>query len=289
LKEVQRQTEFGHGLTTVWDSHKQFPENCQIACIKAGHFYSYCQERGVELSGIAFEKRPRDWAKVSPQDQIRFVSLADLFRRMPELQPFIDECLGCSPLSFHVGHAQDNWNVLGERRKAHTQKTGEFVFVPPPEGPTTITLVAVYPSGEGLTAEYLNTLGLPIANIRSHHDALDRDYFIGDVSHRSDKYWHQSIPLYKSGHSATSVIAPFWNGVIDPFLIHFMALYALSIVVRYLPSLWHEIEDGNLDHIRALIEHYLSIVDNVLPSMAIERITGRRLMVVHPGSLHAPA
>lgn len=68
-----------------------------------------------------------------------------------------------------------------------------------------------------------------------------------------------------------------------------MTLYALSIVVRYLPLLWHEIEDGGLDHIRALIEHYISVFDNVLPKLAIERITGRRLIAVMPGSLEGPA
>jgi hypothetical protein len=45
--------------------------------------------------------------------------------------------------------------------------------------------------------------------------------------------------------------------------------YALGIVVRYLPSLRHEIEDGKIDHIRALIGQYFSVVDNVLPSVAI--------------------
>ena len=55
-----------------------------------------------------------------------------------------------------------------------------------------------------------------------------------------------------------------------------MILYALSIVVRYLPSLWHDIEDGDLDNIRALIEHYLVIVDNVLPRLAVERIADEK-------------
>jgi hypothetical protein len=67
-----------------------------------------------------------------------------------------------------------------------------------------------------------------------------------------------------------------------------MKLYALSIIVRYLPLLWHEIEDGKLDHIRALIEHYVVIVDNVLPQLAVQRLTGRRLIAVQPGSLQGP-
>ena len=96
------------------------------------------------------------------------------------------------------------------------------------------------------------------------------------------------MPTYKSGYCGTSWIVPLWGTIQDPFIIHFVVLYALSIVVRYLPSLWHEIEYGDLDHIRALIEHYIVIVDGVLPQMAVERITGKRLQVVHPGSMQAP-
>ena len=103
-----------------------------------------------------------------------------------------------------------------------------------------------------------------------------------------DKFWHEAVELYKSGYSGTTYIVPFWGTVRDPFVIHFIILYALSIIVRYLPSLWHEIEDGDLDHVRALIEHYLNIVDNVLPLLAVERITGRRLLIASPGSLAAP-
>ncbi len=38
--------------------------------------------------------------------------------------------------------------------------------------------------------------------------------------------------------------------------MHDVTLYALSIVVRYLPSLWHEIEYGSLNHIGALMEFF---------------------------------
>jgi len=108
------------------------------------------------------------------------------------------------------------------------------------------------------------------------------------VVHPKNKYWHQCVDLYKSGYSGTSIVVPFW-GLRDPFIIHFIILYALSIVVRYLPSLWHDIEDGELNHMRALIEQYLAIVDNVLPRLAVEMITGKKLVVVHPGSLMAPS
>ena len=128
---------------------------------------------------------------------------------------------------------------------------------------------------------------LPIKNIRASSEG-DQHYFVGDLTHPKERLWSEYVDTYKSGYCGTSIIVPVWGKIADPFLIHFMTLYALSIVVRYLPLLWHEIEDGNLNHIRALIEQYLAIVDNVLPQMAIERITGRRLIAVQPGSLFGP-
>ena len=82
-------------------------------------------------------------------------------------------------------------------------------------------------------------------------------------------------------------MVPFW-GTTDVFLLHLLILYATSILVRYLPERWHDIEDGKLDHIRALLEHYMVIVDNVLPKIVIERLTGIKLLTSQPGSMNAP-
>jgi pimeloyl-ACP methyl ester carboxylesterase len=93
--------------------------------------------------------------------------------------------------------------------------------------------------------------------------------------------------------SARGALGRFWRHPqerrLRPFNDQIADIHARLLErVVYLPSLWHDIEDGSLDNIRALIEHYLAIVDNVLPRMAIERITGRRLLVVQPGSMQGP-
>jgi hypothetical protein len=81
-----------------------------------------------------------------------------------------------------------------------------------------------------LTAEYLNSFDLPIKNIRPAEDPISRrPCFIGELSHPSDKFWYQCLETYKSGYCGTSIIVPFWGNITDPFIIHFMTLYALSI------------------------------------------------------------
>ncbi|HEY4902222.1 MAG TPA: hypothetical protein VIH89_01995 [Candidatus Sulfotelmatobacter sp.] len=287
LNEVQRHTEQGHGLSTLSDPSAIFPDSYYLACLRSGHFYSYCRYKEINLGEYAFEKRPpRVLSKLNPEEQRRLVSLTDLFRRVPELSPVVEEYLGVHPLSLHVGiankylpeMAHQNW-----RRNPHPGRNP--AYVPPDQ----ITYIAVYPQGSKITEAYLNSLGLPIKNITAEHDGpTNSHYFVGKFTHPDDSYWWQHLDTYKSGYSGTSIIVPLWGEISDAFVIHFMVLYALSIVVRYLPSLWHNIENGDLNHIRALIEHYLAIVDSVLPRMSVERITGVHLRIDQPGSMGAP-
>jgi hypothetical protein len=289
LREIQSHTEGGHGLWTIANPNQDFPANYMVACRNRGHFYEYCRFKGIDVTSFASKARPDLWGDLSEDAKSRLASLTDLFRRIPELQLLIEETFGTQPLSFRVAHAHQNMFEQVERQRKHMMTTGQMAFDPPVTGPDVVTYVGIYPHGQKLTPEYLNSFGLPIKNIRPANDSTSKwPYFIGDLKHPKEKYWYQCLDTYKSGYCGTSIIVPLWGTITDAFLIHFMTLYALSIVVRYLPQLWHEIEDGNLDHIRALIEHYLVIVDNVLPQIAVQRITGRRLIAVQPGSLHGP-
>jgi len=271
LTEVQRHTEFGHGLSTLSRQDLPFPQSLQIAALKSGHFFEYCRYRNLDIGRYSFDRRPRGWEGLATEEREKLVSLADVFRRIPELQPLIEECLGLNPLSFHVGHASKNFG----RKSA--------------PAPTKITYAAIYPHSRSVTRAYLDTLGLPFRNIQEETDQTSGfRYFSGEVEHPSTDLWWNHFRSYKSGYCGTSFIVPLWGIIDDPFILHFLALYALSIVVRYLPSRWHEIEDGSLDDIRTLIEHYLAIVDGVLPRLSVQRITNARLRVVSSEGMNAP-
>jgi hypothetical protein len=286
LATVQRHTEHGHGLFTITgDGTSTFPDNYFIGCLNSGHFAAYCQSRGLAFGAYANDRRPRKWCDA---DKAKVVSLTDLLRRVPELQGVAKEYINHDPLSFHFGHAQRNMIEKSERRTAYIASHGRF----PDEAATAemvTTYAAIYPQGSEITAEELNGYGFPIKNIREEETiGLSKEkYFVGEVQHPGTELWWNYVPSYKSGYSGTSLIVPFW-GMIDPMVLHFSILYAFSIIVRYLPETWHEIEYGRLDHIRALIEHYLVIVDNVLPGIAVEQLTKTKLMVAQPGGLSAP-
>jgi hypothetical protein len=284
LKEVQKHTEQGHGLSTVSKLGDTFPFGYMVACRTSGHFDSYCKFKGIDIRDFTIDKNPRNWGKLTSADQVKLVSLADLFRRVPELRSMIPECLGVPPLSFHVIYAFRNH----QERSAARLNNPMSPIAPAPRSED-MTYLGIYPNADELTLEYLNSMSLPIKDLQIEEDKpAGSKYFVGSFRHPIGSHWWQHLQTYKSGYCGTSLIVPLWGTIQDPFIIHFVVLYALSIIVRYLPSLWHEIEYGELDHIRALIEHYIVIVDGVLPQMAVERITGKRLHVVQPGSMAAP-
>ena len=61
--------------------------------------------------------------------------------------------------------------------------------------------------------------------------------------------------------------------------------YGLSIVVRYRPSIWRRVQEGDLDQYRALIESFLSVVERVLPEQFLAAILGVPVYARQPGTL----
>jgi hypothetical protein len=293
LESIQKHTEQGHGLATVRSLESTFPNHYYISALQSGHFGAYCKSTGIDLTGIAFDSRPRSWSKMKEEDKRRLVTLTDLLRRIPELRNLLCECLEQPPLSFHIVHSTKNMERQASSHAAAFNPT--FRRDPATHQPsgvtsdaTTYLTFATGFGGEGITPDYLSGLGLPITNIVSETDVVTkRPEIIGEYAHPAAENWYQSLPLYHS-NVGTSLIVPIWGRVRDIVVVHFMTLYALSIVVRYLPSIWFEIENGSLDHIRALLEHYVTVADVVLPKCGVERIAGIGVSLVYPGSIHSP-
>lgn len=287
LATAQKHTEHGHGLYTLNSGGASVLGGYYIGCLKSGHFPAYLRSLGRNIAPHASDRRPR---KIEEVDLTKAISLEDLIRRVPEFQANTQEYIGKNPLSFHVGHATKNHVVRSQRMVEHGNRTGQVIFDPPVDGPTVTTYVAFYPHGSSVTADQLNGYGFEAKNIvpESGNEALrSEEHFVGEIVHPKGSLWWEYIETYKSGYCGTSVVVPFW-GMKDIFVLHLTILYAFSIIVRYLPETWHEIEHGKLNHVHALLEHYLVILDNVLPKLAVERLTNTRLVVANPGGLNAP-
>lgn len=283
LPLIQRHTEQGHGLFTIAADADGFPANYLVGCLKSGHFPAYCKTRKFLVNEFSFERRLRKLSNDAERGGL--LSLADLLRRVPELQSVAEEYFGTYPLSFHVGK-QFNSELERELDQLGTSMIGSLydakTLTP---ALNTTSSIAISPVGYELTAEQANALDLPIKHFEDKKDPLSGEVLpTGKLEHPANEHWYQRLALHKSGYCGSSIMVPFW-GVDDVFTLHFIILYAFSIVTRYLPNLWHEIEDGKLDHLRSLLEHYLVIVDNVLPKIALERMTGDAVYTVQSGSI----
>jgi hypothetical protein len=70
-------------------------------------------------------------------------------------------------------------------------------------------------------------------------------------------------------------------------VIGLVLLYALSIVVRYRPSLWRRIQEADWDQYKVLIHAALDAIDRVLPQEFLQSITGRHIHAAQPGSIYS--
>lgn len=281
LKAVQKHTESGHGLFTKTIDDATFPDNILIGCLKSGHFYSYAKNIGIDIKKYSSERRPRNDEELGLS---RTYTLTDLLRRIPELKIQIKEILGKDPLSFQIGHASRNMELRarGLLQQDLSRATPGF---------SGFTYAAIYPKGAEVTADELNAYNLGIMDIEKEVEGsrtkFDEEYFVGKVFHPEGELWWDHVLTHKSGYCGTHAIVPFW-GTQDPFVLHLTVFYALSIIVRYLPETWYEIEHGELDYMNSLLENYLAIFDSVLPKLAVERLTKTRLVVTSPDSMNSP-
>jgi hypothetical protein len=131
---------------------------------------------------------------------------------------------------------------------------------------------------------------MPLTEVQVETDAPSKtSYLIGSVTVPDGmNHWYEALNLYKSPMCPTSWSRPLLGSIRDPLLLHFCTLYVLSIIVRYRPKLWREITEGDLTAYSALLRSYLSIVDRIVPELALSRILDREVHCVQPGSYNAP-
>jgi hypothetical protein len=64
-----------------------------------------------------------------------------------------------------------------------------------------------------------------------------------------------------------------------------ITLYALSILVRYMPSAWRRVEGGDWDEHLSLVKNALGVFERLLPEHFLESIIGERIHASQPGGL----
>ena len=104
------------------------------------------------------------------------------------------------------------------------------------------------------------------------------------VHHKKDGKHFEEYKTHK-GLSASMILKPLFGITNDWEVYAVMILYALSIIVRYMPNLWARISHGDLDRYKAVFYQFSRVAERELTQVFLEKLTGKRVVIRHPQGL----
>lgn len=268
LDEIENSTKKGHGLYTL-DGVTSDLKDLVVGVKRSGFFSYWLTTLGTETAWMPADvtKAIEGLAKVPPDS---WSTLEGLFARIPEISDLFVEIFD-SPVmwlnpNYDMGANRNGLSFSSEFQPGRTY--GVFTDV---SGRQTKEDVASYPA--------------PLSEIQRVGSEGSERRFKAAVDHALGGSWWDVLDMHGSPFVRGAMIRPIFRDVKQYRTISFVLLYALSIVVRYRPSVWRRVQEGDLDHMRVLIEAFLSVVERVLPEQFLKSITGSRIYVAQPGSL----
>jgi YaaC-like Protein len=268
LEEVQNKTKQGHGLFTQEDETDPSIGRIAVGVISQGFFYEWLKVLGVSVDGVP-GKKPRKYSDLSGGANSYWNTLEQLFARVPEVSDFFLEIFESAP-GFVVPIFDVAANQLGLHNHKDRPKVSYLNFLD---------------RSARLTKEDIARLPAPLSQIievknesggRSFRAAVDFTGF--------DLHW-DVLPLHRSFYRQQSILIPIFSSLNQYRVINLSILYALSIIVRYRPSVWRQVQEGDQDHMRAMIEAFLEVTERVIPEQFLQSILGRKILFNQPQSI----
>lgn len=270
LQKVENMTRYGHGLYTYQGPGGGFAD-LRVGVLRSGFFPKWMTFLGHDTSGYPQQKpkSPDDLEAVPPG---MACSLRDLFASMPEIDDLFAEVFDGPPGWISVAYDQQ-----GNAQKLPSDSAARRV------GST----YGLFRDRSGkVPVERLESAGWPLAEIRQAEDHEGRGTaFRARVDHTGHDLWRTVLPTHSSPFgNSPALVFPTVGGAREYRTIAAVTLYALSIMVRYLPSAWRRIEGGDEDQYLALVQTALAVWERLLPQHFLESIAGETVRAVQPGS-----
>jgi hypothetical protein len=268
LDEIEGITRQGHGLYTVSPSTEDFGE-LTIGVLATGFFPRWMSFLGEDVSRYprAKAKTASDLEKQVPDT---FVTIRDLLSAIPEVGDLFLEVYASAPSWVTpVYSVEDNRSGSGANRSSQT-------------GSTYIRLID---RSKRVKQEAITAAGWPIAELSPiGSDSAEANSFRVRVDHADRKAWHEALRLHRSPFKdSPSLIIPVL-GISEHRVLTVIVLYALSILVRYMPSAWRRVEGGDWDEHLALITNVVGTFERLLPEQFLGSILQERIHAVQPGA-----
>lgn len=270
LESVEEMTKYGHGLFTVTPQNAGFGE-LMIGVIATGFFPQWLSFLGYDVLNFPTRKAKsiNDFEKINPT---MFCSLKELFASIQEIEQLFSlvfpDVTQNWIIPYYDTFQNNNSSLFGSAKKAESTYISFFD-----------------PSGK-ISIESLCNAGWPIAEVSDaeNNEGFGR-LFRARVDHVGHELWWGVMPVNSSPFNHDhSLIFPTIAGITEYRVIVTVILYALSILVRYMPSTWRKIENGDDDRYLALIKASLDVWERMLPEHFLESITNMRIHAKQPGS-----
>ena len=266
LAKIEDSTKLGHGLYTVDGSGSGLEDI--VVGVFSGFFPAWAASIGQPINAIP-QKKARRYNEVASYPEMSWISVEALFASIPEISDLFSDIFDSKPRWVTPGPdqmANAGMGLFGTRR------------------PATRSYVQLVDGTCRLTKEDIALFPGPISEIGEIASEGGGRRFRAAVDHPGKQFWFEVLKIHHSPLGRQALIQPIF-GIIDEYrAVCVVLLYALSIIVRYRPSIWRRVQEGDLDHMRVLIEAFLTVVERVLPEQFLERITGQRVLAKQPGS-----
>ncbi len=267
LAEIEKVTTQGHGLCTL-DGEQDGLERVVVSTVATGFFASWMKFLGIATDTFPRQK-PKAYADLAKQSPSSWLTVEALFARIPEVADLFLDIFSSKPAWLTPTYDQEanpSFSLYGKE-----------------ERPATTYSVFVDDSAR-LTAQDIALFPGPISQISEVASTDPGRHFRVAVDAAGQDIWWDALPVHHSPFERTALIVPAFGVVGEYRAICLALLYALSIMVRYRPSVWRRVQEGDHDHLRVLVEAYLAVVERVLPEQFLERITAQRVFAKQPGA-----
>ena len=260
LVELENSTKQGHGLFTL-DGAGDGLEQLVVGPIASGFFATWTRLLGHPTDKIP-AKKPRQYSEVAAQDTSTWITVEQLFARVPEIADLFVEIFASAPAwVMPEGDMEANRTGITLRDKRAPRTYVQFVD-----------------HSTRASKELISSLPGPISEIVEVASTDPGRRFRAAISHDGHDNWSDVLRVHYSPFIHGAVIQPIFGVITEYRAICLVLLYALSIVVRYRPSLWRRVQEGDLDHMRVLTDAFVSVVERVLPEQFLAAITGQRVV-----------
>ena len=262
LNDVERMTKFGHGLFTMDAGSDQLHE-LVVGPIATGFFAEWMKVLG---QGVDFPRsKPKDAGDLAKRPADTFTTLGELFARIPETGSIFETVLSSPPLWVSASY-DSSANPRPGRASGRS-----YVILSDESGRLDLDTLAKLPG--------------PLSQIRHVQEEGPGLHYQAMVAHPSHEFWHGALPLHSSPFTKSTLVIPLFGRIQEYRAVATCLLYALSIVVRYRPGIWREVEGGAQDHYLPLIETFLAVAERVLPEQFAASILGAPVYAKQPGAL----